>query len=129
MWTITVIFIWFYVQNVFIIFDWYLCYFFVWKDMHQVHTLYIYFFILCNTLIFFMCKMYLSFLIDMFMLFFCMKRYASSTHTLYLDYFLIFFVHFCFVALSVIRLFFGFICNWFVFSLICYLFIVNLCEL
>ena len=49
----------------------------------------------------------LSFSIDVYVIF-CMKRYASSTHCLYFDYFLIFFVH---------VLFCGFICNSLVFWL------------
>ena len=78
---------------------------------------------------FFMYKMYLSFLIEVYVIFLCEKICIKYTHFIFGLFFDIFYACFAFVALSVIHfLCFGFICNLFVFGFISYLFVINLCE-
>ena len=58
-----------------------------------------------------MCKMYLSFSIDVYVIFLYEKICIKYIHFIFKLFFDSFLCMFCFVALSVIRLFFGFICN------------------
>ena len=150
------------VQNVLIILDWCLCDFLVLKHIHELHTLHLHWLFtdvdifLCDKcsrflillliiywyLLFVMCKMFLSFSIDVYVIFLYWNIWMNCTHFIFISHLLMLDIFLCGKMFHPfwISFVFGLICVFWsiVFSVrnvlvlgafVCFSFVINLCEL